>query len=166
VLVIVVAGVGGYIYFSQPDEIPNITLKASNGRTVDLDAMHSNQEELLLVFLLPQCPISKFSLNLVKQHYPSYSANVAFVGLLFGKQDQAEKFKSDQLIPFPVYGLRDTTDPYAVNKLIDTVGTSQGTRSAVYGGTIVVVNTDHKVLFKLEKDEIRQLPDKLADLGY
>jgi hypothetical protein len=32
VLVIVAACVGGYIYFSQPEEIPNIRLKASDGR--------------------------------------------------------------------------------------------------------------------------------------
>jgi hypothetical protein len=151
VLVIAAAGVGGYIYFNQPDEIPNIMLKASDGRQVDLDAMHQGKEELLLVFLLPRCPISKFSLGLVKQHHPSYSANVAFVGLLFGNQTAAEKFKSDQGIPFPVYGIRDAIDPYAVNELIDTVGTSHGTRSAVYGGTIVVVNTDRKVLFKQKR---------------
>jgi len=30
----------------------------------------------------------------------------------------------------------------------------------------VVVNENRKVLFKLEKDEVRQLPEKLADLGY
>ena len=166
VLVIVAACVGGYIYFSQPDEIPNIMLKASDGRQVDLDAMHQGKEECLLIFLLPQCPISKFSLGLVKQHYSSYSANVAFVGLLFGDQNAAEQFKSDQQILFPVYGLRDAVDPYAVNELIETVGTSHGTRAAVYGGTIVMVNTDRKVLFKLEKDDVRQLPDKLADLGY
>ena len=166
VLVLVAAGVGGYIYFSQPDEIPSIMLKAADGRQVDLEAMHQGQEELLLIFLLPNCPISKFSLDLVKQHHSSYSANVAFVGLFFGDQNTAEQFKSAQTIPFPVYGLRDATDPYAVNELIDTIGTSHGTRSAVYGGTIVVVNTDRKVLFKLEKDDVRQLPDKLADLGY
>lgn len=166
VLVIVAAGVGGYIYISQPDEIPNIMLKAADGRQVDLDAMHQGKEELLLIFLLPKCPISKFSLDLVKQHYPNYSANIAFAGLFFGNQSAAEGFKSSQEILFPVYGLRDAVDPYAVNELIDTIGTSHGTRSAVYGGTLVAVNTDRKVLFKLEKDEVRQLPDKLADLGY
>ena len=166
VLVLVAVGVGGYIYFTQPDEIPNIMLKASDDRQVNLDAMHQGKEELLLVFLLQKCPISKFSLDLVKQHHPSYSANVAFVGLFFGKQNAAEQFKSDQMIPFPVYGLRDAADPYAINELIETIGTSHGTRAAVYGGTIVVVNTDRKVLFKLEKDEVRQLPDKLTDLGY
>lgn len=166
VLVIAAAGVGGYIFFTQPDEIPNIMLKGNDGRQVDLEAMHQGKDELLMIFLLPGCPISKFSLDLVKQHYPSYSANVAFVGLFFGNQPTADKFKSDQQMPFPVYGIRDAVDPYAVNELIETVGTSHGTRAAVYGGTLVMVNTDRKVLFKLEKDEVKQLPDKLADLGY
>jgi hypothetical protein len=147
VLVIAAVGIGGYIYFTQPEEIPNIMVKAADGRQVDLDAMYQDHYELLLVFLLPGCPISQFSVGLVKEQYP-------------------EQFKSEQQIPFPVYGIRDATDPYAVNELIEKVGTSHGTRAAVYGGTIVVVNKKHKVLFKLEKDEIKQLPDKLAGLGY
>ena len=166
VLVLVAAGVGGYIYFTQPDEVPSIMLKASDGSQVDLQAMHQDKDELLMIFLLPKCPISKFSLDLVNQQYPQYSANMAFAGLFFGNQPAADSFKSDQQLPFPVYGLRDAVDPYAVNELIDTVGTSHGTRSAVYGGTIVVVDNDRKILFKLEKDDVRQLPEKLADLGY
>jgi hypothetical protein len=166
VLVIAAVGIGGYIYFTQPEEIPNIMVKAADGRQVDLDAMYQDHYELLLVFLLPGCPISQFSVGLVKEQYPAYSANVAFAGLFFGNQAAAEQFKSEQQIPFPVYGIRDATDPYAVNELIEKVGTSHGTRAAVYGGTIVVVNKKHKVLFKLEKDEIKQLPDKLAGLGY
>lgn len=166
VMVIAALGVGGYIYFTQPDEIPNIMLKTSDGRQVDLTAMHEGKAELLMVFLLPNCPISKFSLGLINQHYPKYSANIAFAGLFFGNQATAEQFKSAQQVPFPVYGIRDAVDPYAVNELIEAVGTSHGTRAAVYGGTIVTINEDRKVLFKLEKDEVRQLPEKLADLGY
>jgi len=166
IMVIAALGVGGYIYFTQPDEIPNIMLKSSDGRQVDLSAMHAGKAELLMVFLLPNCPISKFSLDLIKQHYPKYSASLAFAGLLFGDQASADQYKSAEQIPFPVYGIRDAVDPYAVNELIEAVGTSHGTRAAVYGGTIVVVNEDRKVLFKLEKDEVRQLPEKLADLGY
>jgi len=166
VLVIVAAGVGGYIYFTRPDEIPNIMLKASDGSQVDLQAMHQDKDELLMIFLLPKCPISNFSLDLVNQHHPQYSEYIAFAGLFFGNQSAADKFKSDQQLPFPVYGLREAVDPYAVNELIDIVGTSHGTRSAVFGGTLVMVDTDRKVLFKLEKDEVRQLPEKLADLGY
>lgn len=166
VLVIAAVGVGGYIFFTQPDEIPNIILKGPDDRQVDLSAMHEGKDELLLIFLLPKCPVSKFSLGLVQEHYPNYSANVAFAGLYFGNQSAAESFKSDQQLPFPVYGIRDAVDPLAINELISTVGTSHGTRDAVFGGTIVVVNEDRKVLFKLEKEEVRQLPEKLADLGY
>lgn len=166
IMVIVALGVGGYIYFTQPDEIPNIMLKSSDGRQVDLAAMHEGKAELLMIFLLPNCPISKFSLGLINRYYPKYSANIAFAGLFFGNQATAEQFKSTEQIPFPVYGIRDAVDPYAVNELIEAVGTSHGTRAAVYGGTIVAVNEDRKVLFKLEKDEVRQLPEKLADLGY
>ena len=97
------------------------------------------------------------------QHVPR---SIAFAGLLFGNQSMADTFKSDEQLTFPVYGIRDAIDPYAVNELIETVGTSHGTRAAVYGGTLVMVNSDRKVLFKLEKDEVKQLPDKLADLGY
>ena len=166
VLVVAAVGIGGYVFFTQPDEIPNIMLKSSDGRQVDLAAMHDGKAELLMIFLLPNCPISKFSLGLVTQHYPNYSASVAFAGLFFGNQAAADQFKSAQQLPFQVYGIRDAVDPYAVNELIETVGTSRGTRAAVYGGTIVVVNEDRKVLFKLEKDEVRQLPEKLTDLGY
>jgi hypothetical protein len=166
VLVIIAAGVGGYIFFTQPDEIPNIMLKGSDGRQVDLNAMHQGKDELLMIFLLPNCPLSKFALGLVKQHYPSYSANVAFAGLFFGNQAMADKFKSDEQLPFPVYGIRDAVDPLAMNELIKTVGTSHGTRDAVWGGTIVVANTDRKVLFTLVKEDVKQLPEKLADLGY
>ena len=166
VVVLLAAGVGGYFYFSQPDEIPNIILKDSDGNQVDLDAMHQGKEELLLVFLMAKCPISKFSLELVEQHLPDYSDVVAVVGLYFGSQKTAEQFQADQAIPFPVYGLRDATDPYAINELIEVVGGSHGMRTAIFGGTIIAVNSERKVVFKLEKDEVRQLPDKLADLGY
>jgi len=84
VLVLIAAGVGGYIFFTQPDEIPNIMLKSSDGRQVDLSTMHSGKAELLMIFLLPNCPISKFSMELVTQHYPRYSATIAFAGLFFG----------------------------------------------------------------------------------
>jgi peroxiredoxin len=166
VLIIAAVGLGGYIYLSQPDEIPNITLKSPDGRSVDLDAMRGDRDEILLVFLLPNCPASKFALALVQQQYPGYSASVAFAGLFFGNQAAADKFKSDQQLPFPVYGLRDAVDPYAVNEFIETVGTSHGLRSAIYGGTLVMINSKREVLFALAKEDIKQLPEKLADLGY
>jgi hypothetical protein len=166
VLVIAAVGLGGYIFFTQPDEVPNIILKDSDGRQVDLAAMHQGKDELLIVFLMPNCPLSKFSLGLVQEHYPNYSANVAFAGLFLNTQAAAEKFESDQQIPFPVYGMRDAVDPLAMNELFEIVGFSRGSGAAVWGGTIVVVNTDREVLFTLEKDDIRQLPEKLAELGY
>ena len=37
-------------------------------------------------------------------------------------------------------------------------------RRVVYGGTIVVVDEDRKVLLKLEKEAIKELPTRLSDL--
>ena len=161
---VALASAGGVLAHRMwPRPVPNLVLESPAGDPVGLDAMFGDKDHLVMVFLLPGCPISKFSLGLVGEQYEAWSGRAAFVGLLFGDQAAADRFKEDEDLDFEVYGLRSAQDPYAVNELIDVVGTSHGTGSAVYGGTVVVIDRDRSVLEQLEKEEVRELPERLRD---
>jgi hypothetical protein len=161
-----VATAGGYvIYLKWPKAIPAIVLQDTDGEAVDLQAMHEGKAKLVLVFLLPNCPISKFSLGLVREQHEKLADRFAFAGLFFGDQRGADQFAESEEIDFSVYGLRSAKDPFAVNELIQVVGSPHGSRTAVYGGTVVVVNSKGKIVLNLAKDEIRTLPKELAELS-
>ena len=95
-----------------------------------------------------------------------YSHRIAFAGLFFGSRKQAQKFSAQQNLPLPLFSMKDSPDPLAINELYEEIGFSKGTRKAIYGGTVLLVDPERYVLFKLEKEEIRELPERLADLGY
>lgn len=160
VLVLAVA----LIYKMWPATLPDMALPNADGEAVRLEAMHEGKEYLVGVFLLNGCPISKFSLGVVQEQYDKWSTKAAFVGLYFGTKEEAAQFQQDQELPFDVYGLRSATDPFAVNQLIEAAGSSEGMRAVVYGGTVVVIDRDRSVVLRLEKEDVKKLPEELADL--
>jgi peroxiredoxin len=156
----------GFILVNQRDRIPELVLLDSKGKSASLEDIRSGRENLLLVFVLPRCPISRASLAQVSQLLRIYSDRIAFAGLFFGSRQQAREFQARQSLAFPLFSLKDAPDPFAVNELYEEIGFSKGTRKAIYGGTVLLVDPERYVLFKLEKEEIRELPERLADLGY
>jgi len=167
VLVLVVGlGAGIYFAFLQPTEIPELTLLGPNGQNVTTAQLRGDADAILFTIMMPNDAVSKFSGSLVTKQMATTSQSVAFAGLVFGTKDQAAKAQQDWGLSFPCYGLRDAPDPLAVNALIDAVGVSHGMRNAVYGGTILLVDSHDKLLFKLEQDGVKELADRLADAGY
>lgn len=153
---------GGVCWWRRPVEVPSIALQDSEGQVVTLADMRGDKDGLLLVFLIPGCEVSRFSLTVVKDLHAAHSSAVAFAGLFFGNQATAERFRGAEEIPFPVYGLKDARDPFAVQELIKKVGVSGLTGAGVYGGTVVLLDSHQRVRLRLEKEEVRELAPKLA----
>lgn len=164
IIVCVILGLGYWLYRHRDRTLPPIVLKDSDGQEVTFEAMRAGKDHTVMVFLLPGCPISKFSMGVVKEQHAKLSGQLSFVGLLVGKQPAADRMVEDEELEFPVYGLHDGTDPFAINELIDAVGSSEGLRTMVYGGTVIVVNPDRKIVINLARDEVRELPEELAEL--
>lgn len=164
-MVLAAAAAGGWlIYKAWPATLPNVALDDGAGEPITLDAMRQGKDYLVLVFLLEGCPISKFSLELVTDQRERWSERAAFAGLLLAPAARATSFQEDQELEMPIYGLRSATDPFAVNELFEKVGSSYGTGSAIYGGTVVVVDADLTVQEVYEKEAVRELPNDLASL--
>ena len=168
VVLVLLAGLGAGVYFAflQPTDLPELVLQDAEGNRVTSSQLRGDGEALLVTFLLPRCPLSKFTAELMTEQLENTSEAVVFAGLVFGNKDQAAELQQDWGLPFGCYGLRGAPDPLAVNELIDAVGFSHGSRKAVTGGTILLIDAENKLLFKLEKDEVRDLATKLADAGY
>ncbi|MBW1806657.1 MAG: hypothetical protein JRJ19_04370 [Deltaproteobacteria bacterium] len=157
---------GGYTLINQPNRVPDLILIDSGGQPTNLEDMRTGRENQMLVFMMRKCPISKYSVTIVTQLVARYRHKIAFTGLYFGSRADARKYRDAHKIPFPVYGIKGAPDPLAINELYEEIGDNKGTRKVIYGGTIVFIDQDRYVLFKLSKDEIRELPERLADLGF
>ena len=154
-----------YHWSTRPTQIPPITLQDETGAWVSLEQMQQNKEHLLVVFILSGCPLSRFSLSQVQSQLEPFSDQVAVVAWMFSNQSTADRFRQEKDLPFPVYGLHNAQDPLQVNELIESVGSAHGLRDAIYGGTIMVIDAQGYVQLKLEKEEVRTLPDHLSDLA-
>jgi hypothetical protein len=166
-LVLVAAvGAGAWFFFLKPVALPEVTLQAADESSVTLSQIRADRDLLLLVVLMPNDPASKFSLDQMRPFVEKYPKQAAFVGLVWGHRAAAEQLREEWQIPFDVYGVRDAPDPYAINGLIEAVGVSHGTRAAVHGGTLVAIGPENKLLFHLALEDVKQLPDKMAEWGY
>jgi hypothetical protein len=159
VIVLGLAGFTGYKYL-WPKTLPNIALKDSQGKTVDLTAMHSGKEKLVMVVILPRCPISRYSLGVIQEQHKLHGDRVAFAGLMISNQAGADGFRASKKLAFPVYGLRDAADPHLLNEFIEEVGS----RGKIWGGTVLVVDRDGTIDVQLEKEEVKELPQRLTKL--
>ncbi len=159
VIVLALAGFAGYKYF-WPKTLPNIILKDSQGKTVDLVAMHGGKEKLVMVVIVDGCPISRFSLGVVQEQYKLHGARVAFAGLMVNNQADAEAFRTRNKLSFPIYGLRDAADPHLLNAFIKKVGSG----GKIWGGTVLVVDQKGTIELQLEKEEVKELPQEMGSL--
>ena len=163
-VLVLLAAVGAGLYFAvlKPVEIPELTLLNASGQRVTTAELRGDGEAILMVILLPNCPVSKYSAGLLTEQMNKTSLDVAFAGLVYGDRAGAAKLQRDWGLTFPCFGLKDAPDPLAFNALIEEVGT----RRRVTGGTILLLDSENKLLFKLENDEIKELADRLADAGF
>jgi len=154
--------VAAVTYYVWPEPIPKFQVKNEQGEAVAFDELFGEKDYMLIVFLLPNCEVSKFSSGVVNEQYAKFSDRMSFVGLMFGDYATGKTYAEKQQLSFPIYGLRDTPDPFAVQELISVVGSAHGMGSAVWGGTVVVVNRDGDIVFQLEKEDVRDLPKRLG----
>ncbi len=152
-------------YVLWPEPIPRFQVANEAGQPVAFEELFQDKDYLLLVFLVPNCQISKFASGIVNGEHARFSDRMAFAGLVFGDHAAAQKYAQSEGLSFPTYGLRDAPDPFAVQELVKVVGTSHGLGSAVYGGTIVVVKKNGSIVLQLEKEDVRDLPKRLGSSG-
>jgi hypothetical protein len=161
-LVAVVAGL--YLFILGPEEVPDVVLQDEHGEATALSKMFKKNDHLLIVFLLDGCPISQYSTNLVSGMYRKFGDRIAFTGFLFSGWQIAADYRERHGIRFPLYGLRGGDDPFASKGLIDAVGEHRGVHKVISGGMVIVLDRDLRVKHKLARDDLRELPDRLADL--
>jgi hypothetical protein len=154
--------VGALVYFRWPNPVPHFQVAGESGQPVEFEALFDDKDYMLVVFLLPSCQVSKFSSTIVNEQHAQFSDRMSFVGLIFGNYADGQKYAQGENLTFPVYGLKDAPDPFAVQELVKVVGKAHGLGSAVYGGTIVVLDRKGKIVFQLEKESVRDLPKRLG----
>jgi hypothetical protein len=164
--VFVLVGVvfGAYKLLSPPEQAPDLTFENAAGHSIGWTELREGKPHLLAVFLLPNCSMSEYSVELVRDLHEQYGDSVAFVGLAFGNASFADKFKRDHELGFSVVGLRAITDPYAGQEFFDSVRKAYGASSGIYGGTIILLNDRNQMMFGLAERDVRELPDRLAEL--
>jgi hypothetical protein len=167
VLIAAALGLGGYILVNRPAQIPNLTFVDSAKVGHSLDQIRGKNDTLLMVVLGPQDLTSNYTVKKLNEWFPKYSKFVSFVGLMIGSAETAEAFKQEKAVPFDIYSIQSSTDRQKLDEFITKSGKDYGCAgSTVYTGTIVALNSERYMLFKLEKEQLEELPAKLADLGY
>jgi hypothetical protein len=157
-------GCGVYNWL-RPPTVPDIIFVNASGDRVTLNDVWGDKNLLVAVFLIPGCSMTLTSLELLREPYAAYWDRVAFVGIVMGSKAQAEQMTNEPGIPFPAFGVRDSPDVLSVNDLIRAAGTSTCGRAQVYGGTVLVVNKQRKLVRSLVKEEVRELPKLLVKLA-
>ena len=164
ILILIAAGFGGYVFLNQPKEMPDISFKDPGG-SVSLSSLRGAKEYTVVAMLMQGCPISKYTVDLLNRLQGQYGERFAFMGLLM--RGQADAYKSEHGIAYPVYNFRGTTgvaDPYAGNEFFESVADECGSSGRVWGGTVVVLDAQNRMLFGLAQEDVKQLESKLAEL--
>jgi len=164
VLVLLGAGFGLYNMLAASKHAPDLTFENAAGEQLDWSELREGKRHLLAAFLLPNCGMSEYSAELVNDLHGQYGDTIAFVGLAFGNAGVADRYKRDHALGFTVVGLRSVTDPYAGQEFFETVRKAYGSYSGVYGGTVVVLNAENEMVLGLSEKDVRELPDRLAEL--
>ena len=162
VLFLVGAGFGLYKHLSPAGTAPDLTFEDSAGQQVGWTELREGKQHLLAVFLLPGCSMSDFSAELVSEVHAQHGDSIAFVGLAFGTAPAADSYRRNHGLDFTVVGLKSATDPYAAQEFFDKVRKAYGSYSGIYGGTVVLLDRQNEMLFGLAKEEVRELPGRLA----
>jgi hypothetical protein len=164
-VVLLIVVIEAVLWWTRPVTIPNLVLNDADGQPVKLSEMRqARSKALVLVFLVANCPISRFAVTTLKQAYPQQSRDLSFAGFYFGTQADAERFRKAEDVPFPVYGLKDAQDPFALQEMTRKVGVSSMLVTGVYGGTVVVIDEENRIILRLEKEGVQKLAEKLAKI--
>lgn len=150
---------GVLTWYYWPEPVPKFQVKNAEGQPVAFDELFDGKDYMLIVFLLPNCGLSKFSSGVVNEQYAKFGDRMSFVGLVFGTYQTGQQVAKADNLSFPIYGLRDAPDPFVMQELVGVVG---GMGSMIYGGTVVVVDRDGDIVFQLEREEVRELPERLG----
>jgi hypothetical protein len=160
-----VASIVGLWLWLRPLRLPDLTVTDGQGQTLHLEDLHQKRDRLLLIFVVPGDTLSPFALGVAKEAYATRSNGIGFAALYIGNQPEADQYRAAHALPFPVYGLRDAPDPFLAQDFMKKAGTSTWLWSRVYGGTSLLVDDQQRVVFRLERDEVRKLRDKLAAIA-
>jgi hypothetical protein len=165
VFLLIGAGVGVF-FVLKPTTLPEVTLLDEGDQQVTLSQVRGDKDALLITFLMGRCPLSKYTAGLLRDMYPNKSDYMEFVALVFGTNQAAWDLCAEWNLDFPCYGVREAPDPLAINALIEEVGSPHGARSAVTGGSVLLVDRERKLLFNLEREEVKELAQRLDDEGF
>ncbi len=165
VLLLIGAGVGAFFAF-RPTTLPEVTVLDADGQKITLSQVRGDKDALLITFLIGRCPLSKYTAGVLREMYFNKSDYMEFVALVFGTNQAAWDLCAEWNLDFPCYGVREAPDPLAINALIEEVGSAHGTRSAVTGGSLLLVDRERKLLFNLEREEVKELSQRLDDEGF
>jgi hypothetical protein len=157
------AALGGALWWYRPVTVPDLALKDTAGQTTTLYALRQGRPNLVVVFLLKGDSLSAYSMAALKD-LQAQKPGLAFAGLYVGTQGDAEVYQKETEAPFPVYGLTDTRDPFAVQDLLKKVGVTTMVTTGIYGGTVVVLDRHNTLALRLQKEELKELRTKVGKL--
>lgn len=156
---------GGIAWCSRPVRVPNVVMADPSGNPVSFDDMRRPREHLLVVFIMPNDQISRFAVDSIKSAYAKASSRISFMGLYYGTTADATRAREQMGAPFPFYATKDAKNPFALQELFKKAGASTFIGASMYGGTTLLLDADNKLVFKLEKEDVQKLPEKLDRLA-
>jgi len=120
-----------------------------------------------MVVLGSQDLMSNYAVKKLNEWFPKYSKYVSFMGLMIGDNKTADTYQQEKGVPFDIYSIQSGTNQQKLDEFINKSGKNYGCAgSTVYTGTVVVLDSERYMLFKLEKEQLEELPGKLDELGY
>ncbi len=162
--VIGVLGIGGIVWCTRPVRVPNVVMADPSGRPVTFEQMREPRRLLMIVLVLPNDQISRFAIDSIKAVYEKASTRVSFAALYYGTTADAARVREELGAPFPFFGMKDAKNPFGLQEFFKKAGSAGLLGASVYGGTTILLDDRNRIVFKLEKDGVQKLPDKLAKL--
>lgn len=161
-LVAIVGVFGALAYFGfRSPEFPDVSLTQDAETRVKISQARGGKPRLVVALLIPGDPVSEKSVMLLKERFQANETKAAFAAVLFSNSAAGETFRQTHDLPYPVYSLNPSEEPVDYNALVKTVG---GFRSRFYGGTVVVIDSNQKMVSKVEGLELEKLDDLIKKL--
>ena len=67
ILVLASAGVGAYLFLFGPKQVPDLVLQDAAGDEIALSEVMGDKMDLLVIVLIPRCPICQFSMKQIRE---------------------------------------------------------------------------------------------------
>jgi hypothetical protein len=144
----------------RPVRVTDLIVKGPEGQTLHLVDLYQQHDRLLVVCVVAGADsLGKFAIDQAKTEYAARSESLGFAGMYVGSQADADRYRAEHAVPFPMYGLNDTLNPILANAFAAEVG---GHGRLIYGGTSVLLDEKQRVLFHLEGADVQKLHERLA----